>query len=38
MDPKIDAGEQGKDMLDTLRFDGRRVVQMKQGKEGKEGD
>jgi hypothetical protein len=38
MGPKIDAGEQGNNMLGILRFDGRRVVQMKQGKEGNEGD
>jgi hypothetical protein len=38
MDPKIDAGERGKDMLSTSRFEGRRFVQMILGKGGKGGD
>jgi hypothetical protein len=38
MDLKIDASEQGNDMLGILRLNRRIAVQMKQDKEGKEGD
>jgi len=38
MDLKIDASEQGNNMLGILRLNRRMVVQMKQDKESKEGD